>query len=163
MKNKGFSLLELLIVVSIIGILSVIGLIVFFNLMQNSRVQASKATLLAIYKQVEEQRALRQQTLIQVTGNACTSCGPCRATETPVTYTTESVNSAGCIAALKNTYINRLGMQNIPQDGWGDPIMLDENEYEYPSDLCRKDWIWSIHSFSGASFTIPFYTSCDGI
>jgi len=32
-----------------------------------------------------------------------------------------------------------LGLSSLPRDAWGSPILLDENEYEWPPTPCRRD------------------------
>lgn len=57
MKNKGFTLVELLVVVAIIAILSVIGLTVFSGSQANARDARRKADIDAIAKVIETTRA----------------------------------------------------------------------------------------------------------
>lgn len=114
----------------------------------NARTQATKATFDAIYKQIESGRILQQKTLMQLTGGGWTA-GACYG------GSGYDVKIAGCEAALTSAFVTKLGMGALPKDGWGDPILLDENEGEFSNDPCRKDSIWSIHS--GLSMTIPFY------
>lgn len=105
-KRSGFTLIELLVVISIIAILSVIGITVFTSVQNNARITATKATLDATYKAIEQARTLQQKTLLQVTGNGCTACS-CGSFD------------ASCLSVLNTTFVTKLNMQSIPRDGWG--------------------------------------------
>lgn len=145
--HKGFTLVELLVTISIISILSVIGITIFSSAQNSARTSATKATLDSIYKQIEQKRILEQKTLIQVTGSGCTCC-ICNSCGQPP-------YSQSCIDSLTNTFVTRLGMSSIPKDGWGDYIMMDENEREFGTNDCRTDNFWSIHG-QGLGMSLPF-------
>ncbi len=146
--QRGFTLVELLVVISIIAILSLIGMTVYTGVQTNARVQATKATFDAIYKQIEVGRVLQQKILMQLTGSGWTA-GACYGSSG------YDVKIVGCEAVLTTAFVTKLGMGALPRDGWGDPILLDENEGEFPAIPCRQDGIWSIHN--GLSMAIPFY------
>lgn len=163
----GFTLIELLIVISIISVLSMVGMAVYSNIQSNTRLTATRTTINAIHKQIDQKRIMESKilgTAIGITGSGCTACGPCRNASNG--FDRESVNSSGCIDRLYITYVTKLGMQGIPRDGWNDPIMIDENELEGcscngtpPPQCVSKDYIWSINtSASGTNMRIPFYS-----
>lgn len=53
MKNKGFTLIELLITISILAILSVVGVVVFQGVTKNARDTKRKADIRAIHTSLE--------------------------------------------------------------------------------------------------------------
>lgn len=147
---KGFTLIELLVVIAVIAILSLAGIAVFTVIQNRLRTSATSATLEAVYKQIEQKRIANQTTLLNITGNGCSECS-CR--NGGGGYDLTSINSAGCLAVLNTTYVTKLGMQSVPYDGWGNPILMDENEFE--GGTCgSKDHIWS---FNGQGMWVPFF------
>lgn len=138
---KGYTLVELIIVMTIIIILAVIAIVVFVGIQNDARNAATSASLQAVYTQIEEKRIANQEILGKVTGNWCTSCA------------CADIHSPACLTALSTTYITKLGMESLPLDGWGDPILIDENEME--GGVCgTQDHIWSIN---GQGSWVPFF------
>lgn len=112
-RSEGFTLIELLVAISIIGILSVIGITIYTSVQNNARTQATKATFDAIYKQIEQGRVLQQKTLMQLTGSGWTA-GSC------YSGGTYDFTLPNCIPALTTTFETKLGMGELPRDGWGE-------------------------------------------
>ncbi len=147
-KSHGFTLIELLVVISIIAILSVIGMVTFTTVQNNARINATKASLDAVYKAIEQQRILQQKVLKDITGSVCTFCS----CDFPL--------EGECLTRFHNTFVTSLKMESIPKDGWGDPIWLNENENEPQSagdsPCSTKDQIGSGHLTPPFRY-IPFY------
>ncbi|MDD5071568.1 MAG: type II secretion system protein [Patescibacteria group bacterium] len=146
MKKNGFTLIELLVVISIIGLLSSMAVYA----LNVARVKAKEARCRADLKQIltaiEVKRDEQNKVLMGVTGSGCTQCS-C----TP--YDDAAFNSPTCISRLTATFKN-LGFPDIVRDPWGKPYLIDENEYEFSADLCRRD---SLNSLNCGSIHIPFY------
>jgi len=144
--KKGFTLIELLVVISIIGFLA--SMAVFA--LNVARVKAKEARCRADLKQIltaiDVKRDEYNTTLMGVTGSGCTqcSCSP---------YDDVTLNSAACVDRVTTTFKN-LGFPGILRDPWGKPYLIDENEYEFPADLCRRD---SLRSLNCGSVSVPFY------
>lgn len=134
--NSGFTLVELLVVISIIAILSVIGVTVFSGVQNNARDAKIKADFDAMYKNIEIVRMLQQKPLGQITGNYCSDCGGCRSAtfSDPTQYAT-------CLSIMTTSY-SKITTASLPSDPWGDPYYIDENEGE-GGVSCSKDSIRS--------------------
>lgn len=94
MKEKGFALIELLVVISIIAVLSVIGMTVFSGVQNNARNTKVSADFNAIYKNIDIARMLQQKTLGEITGSWCSECS-CR-----------GVDALGCLSVMTASYAN---------------------------------------------------------
>ena len=145
-KITGFTLIELLVVISIIGFLA--SMAVFA--LNVARVKAKEARCRADLKQIltaiDVKRDEYNMVLMGVTGSGCTQCS-CHP------YDDVSLNSSACISRLTTTFKN-LGFPGILRDPWGKSYLIDENEYEFPADLCRRD---SLRSLNCGSVPVPVY------
>lgn len=147
---QGFTLIELLIVIAIIAILSTIGAVVYTGMQNKTRITATTATIEAVYKQIEQKRIANQTTLLNITGSGCSDCS-CRNGSNG--FDKDSVSTPTCLNRLTLTFVTNLGMSSIPRDGWGDPILVDENELE--GGTCGSRDL--VRSINGQSMQVPFY------
>ena len=111
MKSKGFSLIELLTVVGIIGILAAIGLVSY-----NSYVWSSKKTSA---KNIMQQMSLAQTEYISNNGSYFVSSDECSATATPA-QSTEINND---LLESKTIEPGKLGFNMCVIDDTGDSTL----------------------------------------
>lgn len=135
-KSLGFTLVELLVVISIIAILSVIGMVVYRGIIdrvQNTKLQADFDSM---YKNIEQARFAQQKTFMQLTGNGCSECGACRS----------AINVSidiDCLNVMTISWSN-ITTAPLPRDPWNNPYLFDENEWEGSSSNCNTDFIRSV-------------------
>lgn len=153
---RGFTLVELLVTISIISILSVIGITVYSGIQNRARDTKVSADFDAMYKNIEIARSAEQKTLRQITGQGCSDCNGCR-----------SSDWAACLSIMTSSYA-KVTSAPLPIDPWGRPYYFDENEGEFNSADCRNDSIrsagpdGSYGTGDDRGFTVPLsgYTGC---
>lgn len=138
-KQRGFTIVELLIVIVIIGILAAITIVAYNGITERSKVQKANTDLNVLAKSIRVARLTQSKTLGQITGNYCTRCG------TQATYEATldkiSVASGSDLSNLK------------AGDPWGSAYLIDENEGE--NGKCNKDTITVASSGSHSGLVIP--------
>ncbi len=133
--QAGFSLVELLVVVSIISILGLIAQPNYTKFVDRAKVNAAKATLSQAKAGAVGIREIDDVTLIDLTGQVCSTCTMGAAFNTdPATW--------GSIANAAPSWA-RIGFDSVPRDAWGRPFMLEENEQEFGVGDCRYDVFYS--------------------
>lgn len=145
MKKLAFTLVEVLITVTIIAILALVSTYAIRRTSVNSKQARKEADLKSILTAIESKRSETSQVLKDVTGSNCSKC--------QCLNNGHTLDDLSCQSKMQTTYRN-LGFNKIPVDPWGRPYMVDENEYEFPDDLCRHDTLYSINQ--GGIF-VPFY------
>ncbi len=144
--KSGFTLIELLVVIAIIGLLANLSVVALKNARQKAKEAACKADLRQILTAIEVKRDEQNTYLRQVTGSGCSDC-PCRP------FDETAMNSSACINSMTNAFV-KLGFLGLIKDPWGDSYLIDENEYEYSNNPCRRD---SLRSLNCGSITVPFF------
>ncbi len=143
--NKAFTLLEIVIVLGIIGVIATVGAASFRSTIDDTRVSRAETDLKDIKKGVESARVKSGQLFGQITGNYCSFCNACNTgtdlRDVPATH--------ACMVRWTNILntVSAAGYGDImdyERDPWGSPYVVDENDGEYVSNPCRKDWIRSV-------------------
>jgi type IV pilus assembly protein PilA len=166
--QRGFTLIELVIVVAVIGILTAIAIPAYGNIQQTARVNTAKSDLTNLRKAIDLARSNSNATLITVTGSNCTYC----------TFTVDPLDTpktgAGWVtynATLKKisdaSGINVKGLL----DSYGRPYLIDENEGEGVGNcntdaISASDKTWTASTTTGQliQYRIPVYTAvCRGV
>lgn len=136
-KQRGFTIVELLIVIVIIGILAAITIVAYNGITERSKVQKANADLNALVKSIKVARLTQDKALGAITGNYCTRCGTQANYET--TLDRISTASGTNLSALK------------AGDPWGNNYLIDENEGEPQyGAVCHQDSL-SVDNASGHS------------
>lgn len=145
-RTSGFTLLELLVVIAIIGLLSTMAVVSLNNAREKAKIAACKADLKNIVTAIDLARDDKNTHLMGVTGSGCSDCS-CRP------FDDATMASSACINRTVTTY-QSLGFASSLKDPWGDFYMIDENEYEFSGNLCRRD---GLRSLNCGSIFVPYF------
>lgn len=141
-KKGGFTIVELLIVITVVAILAVIVLVAYNGIQDRAREAKIKSDLSQIEKAVTLARINTNQTLIDITGNGWTGEGCMTAISGRDLTDTSDTNVANCWTAWENfvNTVSTAGGVNIRSivDPWGRPYYVDENEGQNGGS-CTKD------------------------
>lgn len=138
-KQSGFTIVELLIVIVIIGILAAITIVAYNGITERSRVQKANSDLNTLVKSIKVARLSQDKVLGVITGNFCTRCG------TQANY--ETTLDRISVAAGVNLSNLKAG------DPWGNEYSIDENEAE--GGRCNRDSLGVVNSGSHTGLVIP--------
>lgn len=140
--NKGFTLIELIIVISILAVLSIIGITSYNRAQDNSKIAKAKADLEAIRDAIMIARITSDKALIDITGSFCSEY-PCRTAGD----LRKLPSNHSCITNWQSfrTKISALNgdILAFDTDPWGSPYLIDENEKEYAHCRGRSESIAS--------------------
>jgi prepilin-type N-terminal cleavage/methylation domain-containing protein len=137
-RERGFTIVELLIVIVVIAILAAISVVAYSGIQQRAKASAAKSDLRNFAKAIEAARGATGKTLLGVTGDGNSSSSQSRMN-----------NSIDDISAASGIDISSLKAG----DPWGNYYRMDENEGESSPTDCRQDRIWSA---SDSSIVIYF-------
>lgn len=128
-KQTGFTIVELLIVIVVIAILASIAVVAYTGIQQKAKNQAASHDLENLAKAIQLARINDGKVLKDITGSACTACG------TQATYEL-TLDRIGTAAGVN---LNALKTGNP----WGSRYSIDENELENiaVNNGCNKDTI----------------------
>jgi prepilin-type N-terminal cleavage/methylation domain-containing protein len=162
-KNQGFSIVELMVVVSIMAILSTIGLVVFQGLQDSAKKAKVKRDFRSMQNAVEQMRITQQRTLAQITtdqclpltNRLCTNVSSTGAWAAENCYKKNVLTDTTCQTDLKNAWA-KVNSSPLPTDPWGNLYLFDENEYEGGG----RDNCWHTDRFFSAGPDHIFDQSC---
>ncbi len=150
--NRGFTLVELLIVIVVIGILSALILNTFSGVQNRARVAAATHDLAALNRAltVVKQNEAGSLTLTQVTGNLRTFYS-CYTAGLPINKLPKTHQCWLDYYSFIDKISDDTGvpLEDFRKgDPWGGPYLIDENEgeadYGGPTPEClRQDWVAS--------------------
>lgn len=124
-KQKGFTIVELLIVIVVIGILAAITIVAYNGIQSRANVQRANTDLNSLVKAIHLARVNQSKTLFAITGSACTACSD----QTRYELTLDRISEAS------GTDLSQLKKGNP----WGAKYSIDENEGE--TSTCTRDSI----------------------
>jgi prepilin-type N-terminal cleavage/methylation domain-containing protein len=133
--NKGFSLLELMITVAIIGILAGMAVPNYNEFARRTRIKMTVAQLIEIRNGIIGLRIVDDDVLMNITQSTCARC--------PFANVGQ-VSTAWAPNALAERVYRRAGMEGVQRDAWDQHLLLDENEREFAANDCRLDAITSV-------------------
>jgi prepilin-type N-terminal cleavage/methylation domain-containing protein len=157
--KRGFTLVELVIVVAVIGILTAIAIPAYGTIQENARQSASKDGLNDLRQAIELARQNQNASLVAITGSGCTRC---LFTTDPLTVPKGTGGWLGYNSALKK--ISDASGMNVTGllDGYGRPYVMDENEGE-GGTKCSEDLVSASKDPYGSgnlvTYSIPMYTA----
>jgi prepilin-type N-terminal cleavage/methylation domain-containing protein len=145
LKQKGFTIVELLIVIVVVGILAAITIVAYNGVQERARVSSANSDLALLNKAIQVARLNANKNLLSITGSNCTRCFDQARYELTIDN----------LAAASNMSLERLKAG----DPWGNKYALDENEGEGASPCANRDSLGLTTSGKTGIIaqTIPFY------
>jgi prepilin-type N-terminal cleavage/methylation domain-containing protein len=139
-KQNGFTIVELLIVIVVIGILAALVIVAYGNIQDRARTSKINADMASLDKATKVARAstngaLRYVTLSAATGSACWAKPD--GTDLAALPKTDGCWTSYLAALDKISTASNINIRNLV-DPWGRPYYIDENEEE-PTGSCRDD------------------------
>lgn len=129
-KNHGFTLIELMIVVAIVGILATIALPAYNNYMMRGRIAEAVSGLSA--KRVEMEQYFQDNRSYYVAATPPQACNndtatsrnftfSCVGTPTATTYTLQAVGTGAAVDFTYTVDQSNAKASNITRSGWNNP------------------------------------------
>lgn len=139
-RQPGFTIVELLIVIVVIGVLASITVVAFNGIQERSRVSRANSDLSNFVKAIQVARINEGKVLKDITNSGCTRCDT-----DPVRY----VLSIDRIAAASGTNLDGIKAG----DPWGNRYSLDENEGEFAT--CTRDGLSVVNASAHPGLVVP--------
>jgi len=141
-KQTGFTIVELLIVIVVIGILATITIVAYNGISTKAKVTRANTELAYLQKAIIAARVNTDKTLLQITGSGCT----CAMSTNGMNNTLDKISAA--------SGMNLNGLK--AGDPWGNLYWIDENEGEV-AGACTMDTIQISPTQGIAVIRIPTY------
>jgi prepilin-type N-terminal cleavage/methylation domain-containing protein len=133
--TRGFTLLELIVVIAIIGALSVIVLPSFAKVLSNSRIKRANLEMEEIVKSIVIAQNQSGKTMTAM-GVGCNDCS-CRSgnikNDTGACYT-DSLSALTILESNTSGFVS--GLSRMVRDPWGSPYCFDANQGESGPASC---------------------------
>ncbi len=144
-KQSGFTIVELLIVIVVIGILAAITIVAFNGVQERARVTSANNDLTLLNKAIHAARINADSHLFGITGSNCTRCSDQARYE--LTIDRIAAASQMSLAKLKSG------------DPWGNKYSIDENEGEGANPCTNTDGLGLVTTGKTGIIAqrIPFY------
>lgn len=135
---RGFTLIELIVVIAIIGVLSVIIVPSFTSAINNSKIGRAKIEMEEITKSIIIAQNQSGKTLFAMTSSGCADCS-CRSgnlkNDTGTCYS-QSLATFNSIETNTGGFVS--GMSRLVRDPWGSPYCFDANQGESGAPSCSS-------------------------
>jgi prepilin-type N-terminal cleavage/methylation domain-containing protein len=150
-STRGFTIVELLIVIVVIGILAAITIVAYNGMQERSRVARANSDIDMLVKAIQIARLNAGTTLMGVTGSGCTRCGG-----TQAAYNT-TIDKIGTAANMNLSSLK-------DNDPWGNMYVIDENEGEQVATPCVRDGLSIANAGTHTGLIVPQipYYNCPG-
>lgn len=143
-RQIGFTIVELLIVIVVIGILAAITIVSYNAVQERARVSTANTDLKLLNKAIHLARINRNTHLFGVTGSNCTRCYD----QARYELTLDRIGAASNI----NLEALKVG------DPWGNKYSIDENEGEGATPCVNRDGLGLLVGKTGVPGQyVPFY------
>jgi len=158
--KQGFTLIELLVVISIIGVFASVVLSSLSDVRELAQytIVRNNMNIITDALVADNDRTL----LLTITSSSCSMCS-CRVSAGAPVDLRNIDESEACFQNWRQAINNmaaKLSYIADPEvfyrDPWGSPYLLDENEGEFPTNVCRRDSLRSAGS-DGVSGTPDDY------
>ena len=143
-KQKGFTIVELLIVIVVIAILAAITIVAYNGIQTRAKTERANSELRMLEKAILSARINENKHLFGITGSNCTRCSDQARYEL-------TLDRIGTAAGM-----NLNGLK--AGDPWGEKYSIDENEGEGANPCTNRDIVGLLTTRTGITpITIPFY------
>ena len=164
--RSGFTIIELLVVIVIIGVLAAITVVSYNGIQDRARTDKIKADIAMLSKAVQMARISNSQTFMQISGSGYTA-GSCVAkaagTDLSALARTDSCWSVYLSMLDKVSIASGMNVRNLV-DPYGQPYRIDENEGE--GGGCGADSLGAFYypfnknGYSMVSIPLSGYSGC---